>query len=133
MAERVSSFPSRKENLPIELHQNIQHVNFLPDRINIIRGATEKDPICSTVYHMIPNGWPEHIHRIPYITCHFRGTRDQLTVENGILLKASRICIPPELYDRTLGELHQGHNSIEKMQYLARDTVYWPGMDADIA
>ena len=38
-------FPSRSENLPIGLHHNIQHVTFTHDKINIIRDATERDPI----------------------------------------------------------------------------------------
>ena len=100
---------------------------------NIIRGATGRDLIYSTVYSMILNGWPEHIHRIPHIICHFWGIREVLTVENGILLKGNRICIPPELYDRTLSKLHRGHNDIEKMQHLTMDTFYWPGMNTDIA
>ena len=36
LADRLSRFPSNKENTPIELHQNIQHLTFTSDRINII-------------------------------------------------------------------------------------------------
>ena len=31
-----------------------------------------------------------------------------------------------------LYDLHEGHRGIEKMQHLARDKIYWQGMDADI-
>ena len=31
-----------------------------------------------------------------------------------------------------LHDLHEGHKGIEKMQHLARDKIYWQGMDADI-
>ena len=51
LADRLSRFPSRSENLPIELHHNIQHVTFTPDKINIIRVATEREPILYTVLH----------------------------------------------------------------------------------
>ena len=50
LADRLSRFPSNKENKLIELHQNIQHLTFTSDRINIIRGSIERDPIWSTVY-----------------------------------------------------------------------------------
>ena len=43
------------------------------------------------------------------------------------------MCIPPELYDRSLNELHNMHLGKEKMQHRARSTLYWPGIDADIA
>ena len=48
LAGRLNRFPSRKENTPIELHQNTQHIAFTPDKINIIR-SVERDPILSTV------------------------------------------------------------------------------------
>ena len=52
LADRLSRFPSRSENLLIELHHNIQHVTFTHDKVNIIGGATERDPILYTVYHI---------------------------------------------------------------------------------
>ena len=36
------------------------------------------------------------------------------------------MCIPPELYDRSLHELHETHLGMEKMQHRARATMYWP-------
>ena len=71
--------------------------------------------------------------RFPCLAYHFWGTRDGLTVEEGVLLKGSRICIPPELHDRTLYELHGCHQGIEKMTQRARSNIYWPSIDADIA
>ena len=50
LADRLSRFPSNKENTPIELHQNIQHLTFTFNRINIIIGSIKRDPNLSTVY-----------------------------------------------------------------------------------
>ena len=58
--------------------------------------------------------------------------RDELSIEEGLLTKGNKVCILPELYDRTLADLHDIHQGIEKMQLIARATVYWPGIDADI-
>ena len=135
LADRLSRFPSRKENAPIELHQNIQHIAFISDKINIIRGSVERDPTLSTVYHLTLNGWPDwpdKISKVPRIARHFWGARDELTIEEGTLLKEDCICIPPELYDGSLNELHDMHLGIEKMQHRARATIYWPGIEADI-
>ena len=133
LADRLSRFPSGKEHMPIELHQNIHNVHFEPDRLNIVRGAIERDPIHSTTYRLTLNGWPDRVHEVPRIARQFWGTRDELTVENGILLKGDRVCIPPELYERMLSDLHGNHRGIEKMRHLAQHTVYWLGLDADIA
>ena len=56
-----------------------------------------------------------------------------MSVKDGALLKGSRICIPPELHDRTLYELHDCHQGIEKMTDIARSNIYRPRIDADIA
>ena len=133
LADRLSRFPSRKEHMPIELHQNIHSIQLEPDRLNIVRGAIERDPIHSTAYSLTLNGWPDKINEVPRIARQFWGTRDELTVENGILLKGDRVCIPPELYERMLSDLHGNHRGIEKMRHLSQHTIYWPGLDADIA
>ena len=75
---------------------------------------------------------PIGVQEVPQIACHFWGTRDEVTIENGILLKGDRVYIPPELYERMLSDLHN-HRGIEKMRYLSLTTAYWPGIDADIA
>ena len=44
------------------------------------------------------------------------------------------MCIPPELYERMLSDLHGNHRGIEKMRHLSQNTVYWPEIKhADIA
>ena len=62
LADHLSRFPSRKEYMPIELHQNIHNVHFEP-----VRGAIERDPIHSTVYRLTLNGWLERVHEVPRI------------------------------------------------------------------
>ena len=111
VADRLSRFPSHKHNTPIEIHKNIQHVQFNPDQLNIIRGAIERDPVHATIYHLTLNGWSDRIQDVPHIACHLLGTRDELTIENGILLKCNRIC---------------NCKAIEEMQHLVKVHVYWP-------
>ena len=132
LADCLSQFPSRKEYMPIELHQNIHNIHFELDRLNIVRGAVERDPIHSTVYRLTLNVWPDRIQEVPRIARYFWGTWDELTVENGILLKGDSVCIPPELYERMLSDLHGNRRGIEKMRHLSQTTVYWPGLDAKI-
>ena len=69
--DRLSRFPSHKHNAPIDIHQNNQHVQFNTDHLNIIRGATERDPVQATVYCLTLNGWPDRIQDVLHIVCHF--------------------------------------------------------------
>ena len=71
LADRLSQFPSRSKNVPIELHHNIQHITFTQDKVNIIHRVTERDPILHAVYHLTLNGWPEKFHEVPHIECQY--------------------------------------------------------------
>ena len=81
---------------------------------------------------MTLNGWPNRIQDVPHQACHFWSLRDELTIKEGVLFKGNRVCTPPELHDRTLYDLHNRHQGIEKMTHIARANVYWPGIDANI-
>ena len=56
LADRLSRFPSHKNNTPTELHQNTQTLNFNHDHLNIVKGAIERDLVHSTVYRLTLNG-----------------------------------------------------------------------------
>ena len=114
LADRLSRFPLRKNNSPIELHQNIQTLHFNHDCLNLIRGANERDPVHTTVYRLTLNGQPDKMGDVPCIAHHFWGTRDELIIEEGVLVKGNRVCILSEQHDRTLYDLHSSHQGVEK-------------------
>ncbi|GBO98752.1 Uncharacterized protein K02A2.6 [Eumeta japonica] len=43
-----------------------------------------------------------------------------------------RIVIPYALQKSILYELHEGHLGVVKMKSIARNYVYWPGLDVEI-
>ena len=59
-------------------------------------------------------------------------TRDELSIESGLLLKGTRVCIPLELLDHTLADLQGTHQGIDRMQAEVQEAVYWPGIDTNI-
>ena len=82
---------------------------------------------------MALNGWPNRVQDVPHLSCLFWSHRDKLTIKEGVLLIGNRVCIPSELHDMTLYDLHNSHQGIEKITHIARANVYWPGIDTDIA
>ena len=52
--------------------------------------------------------------------------REEMTVEDGLILKATRIVIPPSMRESTLHQLHEGHLGFTKCYNRAKQTVYWP-------
>ena len=113
--------------------KTFKHYFFNSDHLNLIRGAIERDTVHATVYRLTLNGWPDRMQNVPHIAHHFWGTRDKLTIEEGVLLKGNNVCIPPELHDRTLYDLQNSHHGVGKMTHLARNYVYWPRINVNIA
>ena len=44
-----------------------------------------------------------------------------------------KLCFLTQIYNRTLADLHEGHQGTEKMQLLTQAKIYWPSINADIA
>ena len=102
LADCWSHFPSNTNYLPIPFGQNIQHFQLSTADMDIIWGSVECNPVYSTGYHLTLWDWPDHIQDAPCIARHFWGARDELSIDTGLLLKGTRVCIPPELLERTL-------------------------------
>ena len=89
-------------------------------------------PSVSTVYHLTLRGWPECRQQVLRIARHVWGAWDELSIEASLLLKATQVCVPQELLNCALVDLHGPHQGIDKMQAQARKAVYWPSINADI-
>ena len=133
LADHLSCFPSNTNYLPTPLAHNIQHVQLSTSELDVIQGAVEHGPVYSTVYCLTLRGWPDQVQDVPHIARHFWGTRDELSIDNGLLLKGTRVCIPPKLLKRTLADLHGTHQGVNRMQAQEREAVYWPAIDSDIS
>jgi len=44
-----------------------------------------------------------------------------------------RLVVPPSSRESVLKQLHKGHPGIERMRSIARQYVYWPNVDEDVA
>ena len=87
----------------------------------------------STIYCLTLRGWPKHWQEVPHIVRHFWGAKDKLSIDSCLLIKGTRVYIPPELLNCILADLQGVHQDINRMQAQAREAVYWPSIDADIA
>jgi len=67
----------------------------------------------------------------PYVRQYW-ALREELSVDDGLVLLGCRIVIPLEARRRVLQKLHASHQGIERTKRRARQTVYWPGINNDI-
>ncbi|UYV76722.1 K02A2.6-like, partial [Cordylochernes scorpioides] len=59
--------------------------------------------------------------------------QDELSVQNGLLMRSCRLFIPASMKLEILDKLHAGHFGITKTRLCARETVWWPGIPEEIA
>ena len=58
--------------------------------------------------------------------------KDELSVEDGLVTKSSRLLIPSTLRRKMLEQIHKGYKGIEKCMLKARELVFWPGLSDKI-
>ena len=100
--------------------------------IDLICGETAKDPTLNLLRHYIHMGWPVDRRMLPHEIHTFWNYREDLSMENGLVTKGTRLIIPSTLRRKVLEQIHEGHLGIEKCMLKARDSVFWPGISNDI-
>ena len=55
--------------------------------------------------------------------------KEELTVEDGLALKGTKIVIPNKKCEAILKVIHEGHLGLNKCKLCIKCTVYWPGLN----
>ena len=98
-----------------------------------VRAAAERDADYRTLRDLILIGFPEHRHEVPPAVRAYWGVRHQLTIDAGLIVYGARLVIPADLRRGVLARLHDSHQGVERTKRRARLSVYWPGIDRDVA
>ena len=109
--------PCKGESIPglnISVHEIQLHLNASPKRLSEIREATTQDSTLCALKDMISSGWPEFRADCPSHLVDFWNFRDELCVEDGLVLKGTRIIVPKSLQPDVLAQIHIAHQGIEK-------------------
>ncbi|XP_055605612.1 uncharacterized protein K02A2.6-like [Uranotaenia lowii] len=122
----------------IEMEKSIDNVihqtlEVIPLTFKTIQAATEADPLLKQVQNFVHQGWPNKKTELkdPHQQQFFL-RRDGLSIVSGCLTYGERLVIPAKHHKRVLQLLHKGHPGVERMRSIARNNVYWPGIDDDI-
>ena len=81
---------------------------------------------------MIQQGWPDDKSRVPEAALPYFNIRDELSIQDGLVFRGERIIIPQTLRKEMKETLHTSHVGIEGTLRRARESIYWPGMNADV-
>ncbi|XP_048583419.1 uncharacterized protein K02A2.6-like [Nematostella vectensis] len=131
---RLSPQPAPpKGQLPqLSIHQVTDTLPASPAKLQQIRDLTTSDPTLSQLRDTICKGWPESREKCPSMLYDYWNFREELTIEDGLVLKGEKIVIPPTLRPEILDTLHKGHLAQEKFLLRARTSVFWPGITKDV-
>ena len=97
-----------------------------------VEEATRMDEDLQTLRRVIFSGWPATRQEIPAAVTPYWDARDELSTYNGIVYKGERIVMPYSMRPEMLKILHTSHAGIVKTKQLARDRIYWPGINKQI-
>lgn len=136
LADALSRFPNKTELKEESLDFQVHALSSLPvsDRqLQGIREALLKDATMTELCSYSSNEWPESKQQVSEAVRAYWNYRDELHVEDGLLLRSNKLVIPPTKRQEVLRLLHAAHGGEEKMKARAKEVMYWPGMSTDIA
>ena len=131
LVDALSRCPERASQ-EIKLDMRVDYIAFMKPWIEKLKDSTQRDPILATVYQLTQQGWLHQRRHVPRLARRYWDFRDELSTDDGMLLKGPRLIIPGELQEEYLSRLHEGHLSASKVQENAKQHMYWTGIDADI-
>ena len=79
-----------------------------------IRITIQENDELMLLKHTITQGWPSYIKDVSSVIQPYGTFREELTIEDGIILKGTRIVIPANEWDAVLKLIHEGHLSLNK-------------------
>ena len=79
--------------------------------------------------HTIIQGWQGSLKQVPPVLQQYWTFREEFTVEDGLILKGTRIVIPDKKWEAILKFIHEGHLGLNKCKLHAKETVYCPGLN----
>ena len=102
------------------------------DRMTELQRETLADATMQKLATFIKEGWPGHERSVPPDVKPFFPFRDELVIENDVILKGQKAVVPKSLQSTYIAILRKGHMGADRTKQLASDAVYWPKMRQDI-
>ena len=87
-----------------------------------------KDPLNKVVLV----GWPAQESEVPDKIRAYWDFRDEISVYDGVLFKSHQVIVPASLLPDLLQKIHKAHQGADSSIPRARESIYWPGMQAAI-
>ena len=115
------------------LLMNVRSItSFSPRRLKQIAEETAKDEALSMLKKVIKTGWPVMKKEADPLIRPYWDFKEEMNVIDEIVLRAERVVIPCTMQKEILNILHESHQGMVKTKQLAKDLIYWPGINGEI-
>ena len=112
---------------------DVMTVNYISSsRLEELKKHTAEDTTLQTLSTVIRLEWPSKQHSLPHAIRPYFPFRDELTIEDGVIVKGHKAVIPCSLKKEYISIMHRGHPGVEATKLRARGIVFWPTMTQDI-
>ena len=108
----------------LHVYEITQQLSARRDSLNQLRVSTQADDELALLKHTIMQGWSSSIKQVPPVLQPYWKFREELTVEDGLILKGTRIIAPNKQQEAILKQIHEGHLGLNKCKLWAKETVY---------
>ena len=121
LANSLSRISPKREEEP-----NLQDIDVIPvhyitsiippvsDKLQDYRISTKNDRVLSLLMHEAYHRWKQVLTNCHPLLLDYWNFRDEISLEDGLLLKRHRLIIPESLRGETLKQIHESHYGVEK-------------------
>ena len=113
----------------LNVYQITSQLNVRSDSLQQLCEASQADDILAILKYTIQKGWSSTIKELPSEIQPYWTFREELTIEDGLILKGTRIVVPSAKQAEILKLIHEDHLGLTKCKLRAKETVYWPGLN----
>ena len=128
----LSRLGSQKDTIKLPklyLYQITSQLRVRSDSMNQWNVAMQEDDVLVLLKQVITQEWPSNVKEVPSELQPYWTFREELTIEDGLILKGTRIVIPNKKCEAILKLIHEGHLGLNKCKLHAKETVYWSGLN----
>ncbi len=108
------------------------YTNISDESLEKVKRSTLQDEALQTMMQLVLEGWPNDKSEVPLITREYWPYRDEISCQDGILYRGTRVIVPTSLRKLMLERVHTSHQGMDAAIRKARDAIYWPQINNDI-
>ena len=116
----------------LHVNQITSQLKARSDSLHNLQIATQDDDKLVILKPIIQQGWPKTIKEVLTKVQIYWTFHEELTIEDGLVLKGMRIIIPNKKREEILKLIHDGHLGLNKCKMRAKETVYWLGISEQL-